>query len=139
MSGVVVDPLAYRSIFEDELRIQGILTGGLDLRRKVGRPTSVEAAWSGRACVVANLFVQPSFAKNRAHFANEIPQDVGVVHSGVDGNRTGVLHVPPWSDGNAVAAADVRFDHEPRLANRPIVDQCSGQAVDRIAPIVLCH
>src|SRR5579864_8615389 len=137
MPGVVVDPVSDRATVENQLRVQRVLAGRLDLIRKIRRPARIKSAWSGGAGVIANLFLDARFAEYRADFAEIKAQNVRVVNAGVYRDRTGVLHVPPRRDRDATAPGDVRLDHQPRLADRSATNQRLRKAIDRIAAVVL--
>ena len=81
--------------------------------------------------------MQTDLAIDAADFAEVETQDVGVVDAGVDDDGAGVLHVPPGRDGDRVLATDARFDHQPGCADGTSGDQRPGEAVDRVASVVL--
>src|SRR5262249_59535513 len=99
----------------------GIRAGGLDLGREGGRPAAVEAARPGRAGVVAHALVQARLAPDQLDSAQVVAEDVRVVDAGVECDRAGLLHVPPGRDGDAIAAADVRLDHQAWRADGAVV------------------
>src|SRR5207248_2344306 len=118
VSSVVVDPVTNRATFEHQLGIQRVLTGGFDLIRKISRPARIKAAGSSRTGVVTDLLLNARFANYRADLSKVEAQNVRIVDAGINGDRAGVLHMPPRGNRDAIAPGDVRFDHQPRFANR---------------------
>ena len=102
--GVVVDPLSERAVGEGDQPEDGVLAGGLDGWRQVGRPLLVEAAGTGGLADHARLLEEAGLAEGADGVAEVVLQDVGVVDAGVERDGAGQLLVPPGGDDDAYRA-----------------------------------
>jgi hypothetical protein len=103
---------------------------------KTRRPALVKPTGSRRARVVADLLLNPRFAKDRLRFAQVEAEDIGRVHARVESDRARVLHMSPGSDGDAIAPTDSCLHHQTRLSDHAITNERPSEPIDWITAIV---
>ena len=106
VAGVVVRPLAERTVGEGDQAEDGVLAGRLDRLGHVGGPSGVEAAWTLGVAPDTPPFEQTYLAEGAGRLAKVVLQDVGIVDARVQRDGARELHVPPGRDQDAVAPAE---------------------------------
>ncbi len=72
-------------------------------------------------------------------WAEQILEDVRVVHAHIDGDTAGAFQMPPGGDDDVLTRPGGRLHDQERPSQHPGIDQGFRQPVDRIAPVVFGH